>query len=196
MQKEDNMTTNEIADIVFGSLCERGFPVFLTSFEGATFSEADVFAINQNGYMYEFEIKRSRSDFLADFKNKIHKHRRLKESDAIVTYNDWKSISFSSGQNTGGKITYVKIPNRFFFVCESGLISPEELPDYCGLVYVSMVKAGGRDYPQFEEVKSAKLLHRHKATTVIYKRIATILSQRVIYGCSYFTHTLKNNENN
>lgn len=172
------MTTNEIADVILKNVCERGFPCFLTTFQGAGFNEADVFSINKNGYMYEFEIKRSRSDFLADFKNKKYKHQLLKERDAVRMYS-----KYVNGKRTAETEMHIHLPNRFFFACEPGLISPQELPEYCGLVYIT---ANG-----LEEVKVAKLLHRNKATELIYKRVATILSQRIIYGCSYYTHKFK-----
>jgi hypothetical protein len=171
------MTTNEIADIIITSLSERSFPVFLTTFSGMGFSEADVFGINNGGYMYEFEIKRSRKDFFADFKNKDHKHKNLAKANAIYVYNEWKN-----GKRTGNNINRILIPNRFFFVCESGLINPDEVPNYAGLIYVE-------EKPRcYSEIKSAKLIHRIKADKDIYCRCASILSQRIIYGCSYYTY--------
>ena len=92
------MTTNEIADVILRNLCEKSYPVFLTTFAGVSLYEADVFAINKNGYMTEFEIKRSRADFLNDFKNKPGKHKRLKERTAIHIRDEWVG-----GKRTGNK---------------------------------------------------------------------------------------------
>jgi len=176
-----SLTTNEITDIIIKNLAERSFPIFLPKFYAAGFDEVDVFAISSSGYMYEFEIKRSRSDFLADFKNKSHKHQKLLNGEAIYIYDEWKR-----GYKTGGEITRIIIPNRFFFVCEINMIKPEELPDYCGLVYI--------EKENFIEVKPAKLIHRIKADEKIYKRIASVLSQRIIFGCSYYTYKHKLNQ--
>jgi hypothetical protein len=169
------MTTNEIADVIIKELSSRSFPIFLTTFCGRGIAEADVFGINKNGYMYEFEIKRSRSDFLCEFKNKDRKHRNLSERKSVYVYDEW-----DKGKRTGNKIESIIIPNRYFFVCEPGLINIGEIPEYAGLIHVEKT--------EFREVKTAPLLHKNKANCAIYERVATILSQRIIFGCSYYTY--------
>jgi len=76
--------------------------------------EQDVLAVYHNGLVKEFEIKISRSDFLADFKNKKEKHNALK---------------------TGYDHTI--IPNYFCYVTPTGLVEPNEVPDYAGLIWVT-----------------------------------------------------------
>ena len=173
------MKTNEIADVVIKSMVKRGFPIFLTTYQGHGIDEADVFGINKNGYIYEYEIKRSRSDFQAEFRNKKWKHNKLKNRNAIKLYDEWKN-----GKRTGEQYENIKIPNRYFFVCQVGLIQPSEIPEYAGLIYII-------NNNEFSEVKSAKLLHRNKANIRVYQRVATILSQRMVFGCSYYSY-LKN----
>ena len=168
------MTTNEIADIILNSMCERRFPVFLTTASIGGMHEADVLGINKAGFIYEYEIKRSRSDFKADFKKK-HKHRNLKERISHRIYNVWEN-----GKITNKTQKVIMIPSRFFYACEENLISPEEIPEYAGLVYVNEVSG-------LTEIKKAKLLHKEKAPEYVYKAIASTLCQRITYGCSYFT---------
>jgi len=168
------MTTHNIEDVIIRTMMDRQFPIFLTKYAGRGFQEADVLGINKNGYIYEYEIKQSRSDFFADFKNKPFKHRKLSERKAIDTYDEWKN-----GKKTGNKIELITIPNRYYIVCEEGLIKKEEVPEYAGLIYV---------YSSLDEIKPAKLLHKNKANALFYERVATIFSQRVIYGCSYYTY--------
>ena len=170
------MTTNEIADIILKHLSGKGFPIFLTTFAGRGLWEADVFGINKNGYMYEFEIKNSRSDFLAEFKNKTYKHELLKTKNAIHTYNEYKN-----GKKTGNDVEIIQIPNRYFFVCVDGLLRKEEMPEYAGLITIDP------KINYLQEIKSAPLLHRNKANILIYERVSTVLSQRILYGCSYYT---------
>lgn len=71
--------------------------------------EMDVFSVTRAEKVYEFEVKISRSDYLADFK-KVTKHRLLKEGKY------WA--------------------NKFIYVVPEGLIQPEEVPDYAGLYYL------------------------------------------------------------
>jgi hypothetical protein len=172
------MTTNEIYDVIITSLTQRQFPIFLTTFAGCGFQEADVLGINKNGYIYEFEVKRSRADFFAEFRNKEHKHRLLKDRKAIHVYDEWKN-----GKKTGNSYERILIPNRYYFVCEDGLIAPNEVPEYAGLLYI--------EKGCLLEKKPAKLLHKNKANTEIYERVATVLSQRIIYGCSYYSYKHK-----
>lgn len=69
--------------------------------------EMDVCKIMPSGFVVEYEIKISRSDFKADFK-KANKHKLLESGDGR--------------------------PNRFYFVCPAGLISKYEIPKYAGLL--------------------------------------------------------------
>lgn len=73
--------------------------------------ESDFFIVQPSRFVYEIEVKISRSDYFADF-NKIDKHENL-------------------NQGTGF------IPNRFYFAVPEGLVSEEEIPAYAGLLYVS-----------------------------------------------------------
>lgn len=72
--------------------------------------EIDVLSLNKGGYLTEFEVKISRSDFLADAKK-----------DKFFYYNNGK---------------HKLMPNRFFYVCPNGLIRIEELPSIAGLIYL------------------------------------------------------------
>lgn len=170
------MKTNDIADIILKDLSRRSFPIFLTTYQGQGMDEADVFGINRKGYMYEFEIKRSRGDFKAEFRNKKFKHEKLKNRNATKIYDEWWN-----GTRTGEKYECVRIPNRYYFICPEGLIKLEEVPEYAGLIYI-------KSDLELSEIKRAKLLHRNKANKSIYERVATILSQRIIFGCSYYTY--------
>lgn len=73
-------------------------------------SEVDVLSILKSGYVSEFEVKISRSDFKADAKKA-----------------KWKY--FENRIETG-------IPNYFSYACPEGLITKEEVQDFAGLIYV------------------------------------------------------------
>ena len=74
--------------------------------------ECDFFCVNQEGYAFEFEIKISRSDFQSDFQK--YKHMLFKKID-------------KSG---------LLMPNRFYYVVPDGMVSPDEIPKYAGLICV------------------------------------------------------------
>lgn len=161
-----SLSTNEIADIILKAQYDRGYNPMVTGFSGMGLHECDVLAIAKSGYLIEYEIKRSRSDFRADFK-KEHKHRNLSERNSVI---------FRRGRNKG-KLWY-KIPNRFYYVCEEGLLTKKDIPEYAGLMYV---------YPSgvFKTIKQAPLLHKHKAKEELYQAIAKNLTAKMIFGSSY-----------
>lgn len=71
--------------------------------------ERDVLLVKYDKRIYEFEIKTSKSDFLAD-KKKIGKHKKLKAGKDV---------------------------NMFYYVCPDGIIPVEEVPKNYGLIYVT-----------------------------------------------------------
>lgn len=167
------MTSKEIEKVIIQNLADRAFPIYLPNYTNQGFSEADVFGISGAGHIYEFEIKISRSDFLADFKNKQYKHIMLNGRNAIHTYNKWKK-----GKRTEETYDLICLPNRFFYACPFGLIHKDEIPEYAGMVYID-------ENNKYIEIKPAPILHHNKANEIIYKNIATILSQRNTWGCAY-----------
>ena len=104
--------------------------------------ESDFLALTKSGYLYEGEVKISKSDFKADFKKK-EKHNILQESYAKI-------------EGVEGKLR----PHYFFYAVPEGLINEEDVPEYAGLVY--MVNY----FPYWKWVKQAPLLHKDKFTDI------------------------------
>ena len=97
--------------------------------------ESDLLFLSTSGIWTEIEIKVSRSDFLADLRNKTEKHAALKDIQNRMK------------------------PNRFFYAVPEGLVQPEEVPEYAGLIWVSEC------WFSVQTVKKpAPPLHRHKVT--------------------------------
>lgn len=95
--------------------------------------ESDVLILTKSHYWYEIEIKVSRADFKNDLKHKFQKHNTLSDADATDK------------------------PNYFYYAVPEGLISPEEVPTYAGLIYMH----GSRP----EIVKQPQKLHNEKMRT-------------------------------
>ena len=81
--------------------------------------ESDYLIITQSMLVYEIEIKISRNDFKNDFKNKQDKH-----------------LLFEGGEMLGKFSKAGGMPNYFYYAVPAGLIKPEEVPEYAGLIYV------------------------------------------------------------
>lgn len=100
--------------------------------------ESDFLALTKSGYLYEGEVKVSKSDFKADFKKK-DKHTLLRES-------------YEKIEGIEGKLR----PHYFFYAVPEGMINVDDVPEYAGLVYML-------DYfPYWKWVKQAPLLHKEK----------------------------------
>lgn len=91
--------------------------------------ESDLLFLTRSGYWTEVEIKVSRADFLADVRNKKDKHACLSDDG------------------------FRRKPNYFFYAVPEGLVRPEEVPLYAGLVWVDRWAS---------VVKKAPLLHKDK----------------------------------
>lgn len=159
-------------------LQEHHNPYTVANFSSGGYGEADVLAISRAGIATEFEIKMSRSDFFADFKKPKHKYFQR--------------------ENLKGNLQslYIKLPNKFYFACPKGLIKPQEVPEYAGLIYFTKFRLNGQEQPyiEFSYEKKAPYIHRVKVDESIYKSIASVLSSRMILGCALMTY--KNRENN
>ena len=81
--------------------------------------ESDYLAITKSMVAYEVEIKVSKEDFKNDFKNKQDKHLLFEDGNMIGRFPKGSSM-----------------PNYFYYAVPEGLVSPEEVPDYAGLLYV------------------------------------------------------------
>lgn len=105
------MKTKEIQE----AICKAEVLKFNTPCENVSFifgGESDVLSINKSGFITEFEVKISRSDFKADAK-KVTK---------------WKRYELKIESS---------VPNYFYYACPPELIQVFEVSDYAGLIWVS-----------------------------------------------------------
>lgn len=105
------MTAKEIQKLICASevmkqnlCCENVKYLFSVSWE------YDVASLNKSGYLTDYEVKISRSDFKADAKK-----RKLRYYADPLFY---------------------KIPNYFYYVVPENLIALNEVPKLAGLIYV------------------------------------------------------------
>jgi hypothetical protein len=111
--------------------------------------ESDLLSVTRAGLIFDHEIKLSRSDYLADFRNKTYKH----------------GIIFQKPKDF-----CIKCPNYFIYVCPTNLIKLAEIPVYAGLYYV---KNG-----LIEVIKKPPRLHSEKIKPAALKKLARSLMFR------------------
>ena len=118
--------------------------------------ESDVVKITRSGYIYEFEIKTSRSDFFNDFKKAgtvTKKHDKLKSGESHANY--------------------------FTFVYPKGLVKESEVPIYCGIL-----EYNESSYSKFDWVRFPKRLNTvsyYSNSMNILKLIHTITARHIAY---------------
>ena len=137
--------------------------------------ESDKLIWTKSGYIYEFEIKVSRSDFRNDFKKKKEKHIILKgptEEEAYMpsfyqSY-EWNKQLYQSIEECKARIkpgdrhliASHKRPNYFYYAVPEGMLQPEDVPDYAGLIWLL------KDYRDvrcaYVIKKTAPALHKQK----------------------------------
>lgn len=124
------MTAQDILETL--NLCYLTHPKYLINNLYVFGWESDYLACTRSGYWYEVEVKVSRADFLADFKKK-------------------KKHAILSGAVPGLR------PNYFAYAVPAGLIQPEDVPEYAGLIYVPengyYYSSGGKATPQLHKRK-------------------------------------------
>lgn len=132
--------------------------------------ESDKLIWTKAGYIYEFEIKISRSDYRNDFKHKAEKHLLLnskipnKKSQAIQQDLFENLLKEKRKHYPSIPIEYVhgypedtRLPNYFFYAVPKGMLSEDEIPPYAGLVEIEENGMIGR-------IIQAPRLHSEKYT--------------------------------
>ena len=130
------------ADIING-FCEfvfrdrKGNKIYPNVFVGAW--EADLLEVTRSNLTYEYEVKVSRCDFHKDGKK------------------EGKFDNITSGKRT----------NYFYYIVPDGLVKPEEVPEFAGLIYAinGTRRANGYTEPAiyFHVVKSPQKVSSIKA---------------------------------
>lgn len=117
--------------------------------------ETDLLVVNQNNFIFDIEIKVSKSDYKADF-NKTKRHEILEFGYYIGTHTEFRNWGKGGGERYEiNEQIPTERPNRFYYACPENLIKIEELPKYAGLFYVS---EDGR----VKKIKEGRLLHKEK----------------------------------
>lgn len=125
------------------------YPVILTNIYFFNW-ESDALYITRNGNMWEYEIKLTHSDFLAD-KIKVYKHKTMREG---------------------------KGPSRFYYVCPENVIKIEEVPEYAGLAYFSRIEKKYDSYNTITIVKEASRRKGDSIKDRRWREIATKATDR------------------
>lgn len=155
--KQESLKSGDIESALCMHLYEKRHSPITTRFKGMGLQECDVVSVSSSGYIYEYEIKISRGDFRKDFIKEKHEYMA-----------EGKSTRMRKGE-----VQYLS-PSYFSFVVPEGLVQPDEVPEYAGLIYMS-------ERGTFEVVKKAPLLHKEKATDKFVRQLAHNLTCKLVF---------------
>ena len=174
------MKTKDLEDLLSIHLFTDSTKCVCKRFQGAGYSEMDVTKITSTDYIYEYELKVSRGDFLKETKNYDENIDRRKYMKHKLMKSIYESLKFKSRS----KKTY-KVANKYYFVCPKNLIKIEELLPYQGLIYYDEIDG-------FVVVKESTFLHKNKIDEKTKFRLLKTLSERDVFdGKSKITYELK-----
>lgn len=159
--KKVNITSKDIESSLVMSLYLKGHSPISTHASISGMQECDVLSISKADFIYEYEVKVSRSDFKADFKKPKH-----------MLINEGKYIKESNKK--GIKQVWYLVPNYFYFVVPENLISIEEVPIYAGLIYVN-------ERMIFNTVKKAPIIHKTKASNDFIRDLSHQLTCKLVF---------------
>jgi len=159
-------TESEVQAIIM--LDKRGSSLsILPNYTPQNWWENDVFQITKAGYWVEYEVKRSISDYRADFKKmesfagydagtgyENSKHEILKSRVSELTFDPHINHPHFAGKYT----RTIRTPNRFYFCVPIELMDKIEPPEYAGMIVYEM--RHGRITYRIE--KTAPLRHKTK----------------------------------
>lgn len=136
--------------------------------------ECDVFEVTKAGYMVEYEIKLSRSDFAADAKKakerwEINHTSGRAAWEKKVEPTKWEQLA--ANQQAG--------PSRFWFVIPCGVdIRDAEVPEWAGFIKAEMPGESWRRI-QMHVQRPAPLLHRVKVAPSILEHAQSVCYWRM-----------------
>ena len=101
------------------------------------FGNADLVSFTTAGFMHEHEIKLSRADFRADFRQKHLKHKVLSLKKPKPDYDEiYEFARYRYHRKLWDEITFPLIPNYFWFVTIDDIVEYEDIPEYAGWITI------------------------------------------------------------
>jgi len=154
-------------DIEWALMSERSFrSIMIQRYTPTGWWECDVAEVTDAGYLREYEIKVSRSDFKADAR---------KSSYVQMVPGDWRSQTKKTKHELLAE-RWKKGPSQFFFVCPENVLPVEIVPEWAGLIYV--FRRGPTHWPEERLIKPAPRLHREKVSDGFKQRMTKTFSGR------------------
>lgn len=190
-----SLTERKIQAALYWHLRDQGYAMACPNYTPRKWWECDMLGVTKANRFVEFEIKLSRSDFLADARKKDddsygweHDPATGKGRSVLRKKGEFKHAKLQAGDEHG--------PSRFFFVVPTDLIPVSDVPSWAGLLYATPCNRGLRDSAGnlrdcfLRQVKAAPHLHKKPASTQSVCHLTSVFYWR------YWSLRLGHNEEN
>lgn len=122
---DDTRSEGNLQDALYRYFSKKNHPLTVPNCGAdCVMGEADLISVTRAKYVHEVEIKRSRTDFNRDFRQKEGKHQALKQG--YQRRKEWYS-------QPDELLVYA---NYFWFACPEGVLDESDMPEYAGLMVV------------------------------------------------------------
>lgn len=153
--------------------------------------ECDMIRVTKAGYAYEYEIKLTYSDFLAEKRKTVHKYFHARTGEPVKylrAYDEEAKDYIKSVKKTYQKLEAYKqgiisAPNYFIYVVHPDILDKvrENLPQMAGLMVYD------KDYNRIKEIVKPKKIHKEKVKASLINEIYRIGCNRFLYN-HWYTH--------
>lgn len=156
------MTERAIQNALFERLSLRGYSLACPNYTPAGWWECDLFGVTKAGLAVEYEIKLTRADFKADAGKAREATRAYPRGGGFETIPAAKKHDRLALADPHG-------PSRFYYVVPAGMVGPDEVPEWAGLIYVGEYKRFSTVAARltFHDEKPAPRLHREKVPATV-----------------------------
>lgn len=128
-----DLTETQIQKIAGTDILDKGHRLVIPNYRCLKGWECDLLSVTNSGYLYEYEIKRSRGDFLKERKSFDNRTKRIRK---YLKHDQMKMLSKENcGDDKTEKLKNY-IPSKFYLITPQDLVDPDELPDLWGLYEV------------------------------------------------------------
>lgn len=162
------LTEAVVQDAIYAHCQSRNHEITVPNCGTVFLYESDVVSMTKSRAGHEFEVKVSRADWLAELrkiastKSNAKRSRAARLNQAKDIANALKTAWARGEVRSGPEFNYTEdpTPNYFWVVAKPGIVKPEELPAYAGLMEVETYSFGNR----LAQVTPAPRLHTLKMT--------------------------------
>ena len=163
------MTALDITNALMRERFKRSF--ILPRYTPVRWWECDVFEITKAGYFREYEVKISLADYRADAEKESRSRIRM-------VGGKWEDVP---GKRKHEQIGQPEGPVEFYYVCPEGLLTPEIVPSWAGLIVMRDRGENWNRWSRYVEttLKPAPRLHKSKVADSVRQHAESVCYWRL-----------------